>query len=220
MIKKIFFSIILIAVCNEVSAFAACAMSQSNGGSTLVIVPTPIRSTILGALPRSPSAIRREAAEEAQEIYGNRVAYDSEIGITFQFTVSSGAVFNFPALNYSGSNSLEMFLLSSLGESVSKDPNPCNPSGNGNQVFSNFCYDATKDIYAINYLDEAEHEVLESAISQAQERNGEVWINLQKYNYQVQAIAEELASKSVEQAVEVTQECSFPMSKSNEYSDD
>lgn len=116
-------------------ALDACAMSEQNGGTPLVVVTDPISATSWG-FPKTKNQIRRDVAEEAQEEYGNTVAYDSEVGITVQFTVKGGGtakVYNLPVLNYSGTMSIEYFILSSLlpdDERPTEDPSPCDPSKN------------------------------------------------------------------------------------------
>lgn len=136
--KKIYTVLALMAgsaYASDSLALEACAKSTENGGISTVTVTDPIDATSWG-LPRDPADIRSDAAEAAQEQYGNNVAYDTTIGITFQFTVTgggAGVIYNFPALNYSGEQSLEMFLLESIQDDdnqPTEDPSPCDKEKN------------------------------------------------------------------------------------------
>jgi hypothetical protein len=118
-----------LAACVNAYAEEACATLSSNGGITSLIVKESFSPADVG---NNATPAWREIASEAQELYGNRVAYDTEV-INLQVVAGALGVyttFNFP-MNYNGQTSIEKAILNFRGIDTNQaDPNPCDPDKN------------------------------------------------------------------------------------------
>jgi len=125
------FLLVLLVLFGSVDSYAleACAKSHGNGGQDILNLPNPIKASV------NPQNTQRDIAKETQRVYGNNVAFNSDIGITLNYTISRGSVANstrLPALGYSGQQSIGQFILQDVFklDQGKSDGNPCDPKKN------------------------------------------------------------------------------------------